>query len=226
MVKQGCVLTDETSKINERGLFITIEGPDGSGKSTQIDRIREYFQEKDFPVLFLREPGGTAIGEKLREIILDPQYSAMKPLTEALLYAAARAQIVEERIVPSLEAGTTVVCDRYIDSSIAYQAFGRELGPIVENINKYAVNKAVPDLTIFLMLPPAEGFSRIERDAREKDRIENASLDFHKRVFAGYETIAQEEPGRVFQVDASLPVDEIAEKIARKLDDLLKDRGE
>lgn len=224
MQERDYILTDQVQKNEERGLFISIEGPDGAGKSTQLEKIREYFHRKEIPVMFLREPGGTDIGEKLREIILDPENSEMRPLTEALLYAAARAQLVEELILPNLQAGITVVCDRYIDSSIAYQAFGRRLGSVVEEINKQAVEKAMPDLTILLLLSSREGLDRIDGVARKKDRIENASLDFHQRVLAGYKNVAINNPERVFEIDASLPIEEVAGRIEKRLDQAFEEK--
>lgn len=218
MLEPKYALSGQGSEDPARGLLITIEGPDGAGKSTQLEKIRQYFEENDIPVVFMREPGGTVIGEKLRDIILDPELSEMTAMTEALLYAAARAQIVEEKILPNLKAGKTVVCDRYVDSSIAYQAYGRGLGSVVKDINQYAVDKASPDLTILLMLSPEQGMNRIGEDTRDKDRIELASMDFHQKVLEGYKAVARDHPDRVFQLDASLPIDEIASRIRAKLD--------
>ena len=145
----------------KRGIFISIEGSDGSGKSTQLSYIKEYFKYHNLDAVFTREPGGTAIGEKIRNIILDNENSEMFPLTEAMLYAAARAQHVRELIVPTLERGRHVVCDRFVDSSIAYQGYGRELGDCVGVINGFAVGGRMPDFTFFLDLDQAVGRGRI-----------------------------------------------------------------
>ncbi len=131
-----------------RGIFISIEGPDGSGKSTQIENIKEFFHDKNMDIIFTREPGGTPIGERIRGIILDRKCSEMDPMTEAMLYAAARAQHVAQVIRPALEKGKIVICDRFVDSSIAYQGYGRKLGEAVASINHFAVKECMPD-TLF-----------------------------------------------------------------------------
>ena len=154
----------------KKGLFITMEGPDGSGKSTQIKFLKEYFQERGIPCVFTREPGGTDIGEKLRSIILDKENRKMCDMTEALLYAASRAQHVEELIKPALSQGMTVVCDRFIDSSIAYQGYGRQLGDSVRVINELVVADCMPDVTFLMEISPAVGKSRIREE--NQDRLE------------------------------------------------------
>lgn len=199
----------------KRGLFITFEGGDGAGKSTQIHRLASALQGQGYQVLLTREPGGTAIGEKIREILLDPGNAAMIPMTECLLYAAARAQIVSEVIRPALENGTIVICDRFLDSSIAYQAYGRSLGDAVAAINDYAVQDVMPDLTIYLRLDPAAGRARIE--ARAQDRMESQSDAFHRRVFAGYEALCERFPQRILAVDAGASIERIADEIHREV---------
>ncbi|MFQ9893208.1 MAG: dTMP kinase [Emergencia sp.] len=149
-----------------RGLFITLEGPDGSGKSTQIQYIDQFFQERGIKTVFTREPGGTPIGEKLREIILDRKNSEMCDMAEALLYAASRAQHVEEKIKPALLAGDVVICDRFIDSSIAYRGYGRNLGDAVRIINELAVAGCMPDITFLMELSPEVGKSRIKAEVQ------------------------------------------------------------
>ena len=155
----------------ERGLFISFEGPDGSGKSTQIEYLKEYFLEREIACVFTREPGGTHIGEEIREIILDKQNNDMTDLTEAFLYAASRSQHVEQVIQPALEAGKVVVCDRFVDSSIAYQGYARGLGDLVEEINRYATGNLLPDITFFIDVDPKVGKRRISSD--ERDRLES-----------------------------------------------------
>lgn len=204
----------------KRGLFITMEGPDGSGKSTQIAAIRKYFEEKGQEVLITREPGGTQISEKIRELLLDKTNSEMDPMAEALLYAASRAQLVSQVIKPALEGGVNVICDRFVDSSIAYQAYGRGLGDSVAVINAYAVRDCMPDITFLMKLNPEIGKSRIASDAQ--DRIEMEKIDFHNRVFAGYEALELEYPDRVVGIDATRDIETISSEIIADLERLLK----
>ena len=147
-----------------KGYFITIEGSDGSGKSTQLKKIISYLEEKQVDLVVTREPGGTDVAEAIRELILDPAYPQMTAKTEMLLYAAARAQHVEEKVLPALQAGKVVLSDRYVDSSIAYQAYGRGLGDMVAQVNAIATGGLVPDLTVFLDLPPAVGMARKQQE--------------------------------------------------------------
>ena len=202
-----------------RGFFITFEGGDGSGKSTQIGILRDRLTEMGYEVLLTREPGGTAISEKIRELILDPDNSEMDDMTEALLYAAARAQLVHQFIKPALEEGKVVICDRFVDSSIAYQGFGRGLGDAVGVINTYAVDDCMPDLTILLRLDPQKGSSRIA--GREHDRIEQASDDFHRKVYEGYLKLEEMYPERILGIDASGTIEEIAEEIFRRVSEIM-----
>lgn len=195
----------------KRGLFISIEGPDGSGKSTQIAYLKQFFDEKGIPCIFTREPGGTAIGEKLREIILDRENREMCAMTEALLYAASRAQHVEELIKPALNAGQIVVCDRFVDSSIAYQGFGRNLGDSVRIINEQAVGDFLPDVTFLMKLAPEIGKSRIAGDIQ--DRLEQEKMDFHRRVYEGYQQLAEIYPQRFVQIDAGRGKEDIRKEI-------------
>lgn len=201
-------------KLN-RGLFITFEGGDGSGKSTQIRKLADLLEKKGYPVLLTREPGGTRISEKIRELLLDRENAAMHPVTETMLYAAARAQLVNEVIRPAIEEGRIVICDRFVDSSIAYQAYGRQLGEMVAQINAYGIGDCMPDLTVYLRLDPDSGRKRIGN--REQDRIEMESMDFHQRVFYGYDQLKESDPDRIFTLDAAAGIDEIAEKIEEKV---------
>ena len=207
----------------EKGLFITIEGPDGSGKSTQIQFMKEYFEGLGLECLFTREPGGTKISEKLRNIILDKENAEMCDMTEALLYAASRAQHVEELIVPALKEGKIVVCDRFIDSSIAYQGYGRFLGDAVRVINEFAVNGCMPDVTFLLELDPSIGKSRIREDVQ--DRLEMEKLEFHQRVFAGYQAMADMQPDRFARIDASRDKESMRDDIRKVLSRMLEERG-
>ena len=204
-----------------KGLFISIEGPDGSGKSTQIENIKKFFEDKNIEIVFTREPGGTPIGERIREIILDNAFNEMDSMTEAMLYAASRAQHVAEVIRPAIEAGKVVVCDRFVDSSLAYQGYGRNLGDAVSVINSYAVGDCMPDLTFLMKLDPNVGKHRIEENRDNQDRLEHEKLTFHNRVYKGYLELEKMYPERIIGIDASLGIDEIKEEIYRKLEEII-----
>lgn len=204
-----------------RGLFISIEGPDGSGKSTQIENIKKFFEDKNIEIVFTREPGGTAIGERIREIILDNSFKEMDPMTEAMLYAASRAQHVAQVIGPALEAGKVVVCDRFVDSSLAYQGFGRELGDAVEVINSYAIGPYMPDVTFLMKLDPNEGKHRIQENRDTQDRLEHEKLAFHREVYKGYLELEKRYPDRILGIDASRGIDEIRDEIYKKLEEII-----
>lgn len=201
-----------------KGIFITLEGPDGAGKSTQVENIKSYFENAGREVIVSREPGGTPISEKLRNIVLDNGNAEMDDITEMLVYAAARAQHVSEKIRPALDKGSVVVCDRFVDSSIAYQGYGRNLGDQVGEVNRYATGGLEPDVTFFMDLDPEIGRSRIGKDVR--DRLEQQKLDFHYRVYEGYKAICEKYPERVVRIDATRTIDEIKEDIYSKLEDL------
>ncbi|MBO5995305.1 MAG: dTMP kinase [Firmicutes bacterium] len=205
-----------------KGLFISIEGPDGSGKSTQIENIRKFFADKNIEIVFTREPGGTPIGERIREIILDNSFKEMDYMTEAMLYAASRAQHVAQIIRPALEAGKVVVCDRFVDSSLAYQGYGRHLGEAVEVINGYAVKECMPDVTFLLKVDPNVGKTRIKANRETEDRLEHEKLAFHREVYEGYLELEKKYPGRIVGIDASLGIDEIRDEIYRKLEEIIK----
>lgn len=204
----------------KNGLFITLEGPDGSGKSTQIERIRTFFKQRGEKVILTREPGGTPISEKIRTIILDKENRDMDAMTEAMLYAASRAQHVAQVIRPALERGEHVICDRFIDSSIAYQGYGRDLGDCVSIINAYAVRDCIPDITFLLKIDPSIGKGRIEQEA--EDRIEMEALDFHNRVYEGYEELELQFPSRIVGIDAGRDVEAISGEILEHIERLLK----
>lgn len=205
----------------EKGLFITFEGPDGSGKTTQIDFLGVFLKKEGYPVLLTREPGGTPIGEKLREIILDCNNTEMDNMTEALLYAASRAQHVAQVILPSLENGTWVICDRFVDSSIAYQGYGRGLGESVRTINEIAAGGCKPDLTFLLCIDPQIGMKRIEG---QMDRLEMEQLEFHKATLQGYLKQAEQEPERIVVIDGTREVSIIQAEIQQRIRLLLSER--
>ena len=207
-----------------KGLFITLEGGDGAGKSTQIRNIERFFTEKGLVVVHTREPGGTPISEKLRDILLDNDNSEMFAETEMLIYAASRAQHVRELVIPALERGEIVICDRFVDSSVAYQAYGRELGDMVSEVNRHATGGLRPDITFWLDIDPAAGRARAAR-AGELDRLELEKLDFHYRVYEGYKKIAENEPDRVRRIDASDTVENICSNIYECLEELCREKG-
>jgi len=205
-----------------KGIFITIEGGDGSGKTTQIDLLMTYFNQHGFNVLLTREPGGTIISEKLRDIILDKEHMEMADMTEALLYAAARAQHVHELIIPNINDGKVVICDRFVDSSVVYQGYARELGiDNIEIINDYATLGIKPDLTILLDLPADIGLAR-KKNQKALDRLELAADSFHIKVNEGYKILAKKHPERILAVDATKSIEVIhkiiIEAIKVKLD--------
>jgi len=195
----------------KRGLFISIEGPDGSGKSTQIRLLKEFLDESGLEAILTREPGGTVISEKIRQLILDKQHTEMDPMTEALLYAASRAQHVAEVIKPAIETGKTVICDRFVDSSIAYQGYGRQLGDAVRIINEYAVAGCMPDITFLLKVEPSIGKERIKEE--EQDRLEKEKLDLHNAVFQGYLDLERIYTDRIIGIDAAKDIDAISNEI-------------
>ena len=192
-----------------KGLFISMEGPDGSGKSTQIELLKQYFEETGKEVIITREPGGNRISEAIREIILNKDFTEMSPTTEMLLYASARAQLISEVIAPAIDSGKMVISDRFVDSSLVYQGLARGLG--VENVyevNKHAIGDYMPDITFMFDLPAEVGLSR-KKDQKELDRMELEGLEFHKKVAEGYREMAQRFPERITVIDATLPVDNI-----------------
>lgn len=204
-----------------KGYFISVEGGDGSGKSTQIKKIEAYLTERGQEVLLTREPGGTPVAEKIRELILDPANKALTGRAEMLLYAAARAQHVEEKILPALAEGKTVLSDRFTDSSIAYQACGRGLGGMVAEVNRIATGGREPDLTIFLNILPAVGMARKQRqDGHTLDRLEQEKAAFHEAVYAGYLRLAEENSGRIADIDADRPAEAVFADIKQRLDRL------
>ncbi len=204
-----------------RGIFITFEGLDGTGKTTQINKLENKLLDLGFPYKKTREPGGTPIAEKIREIILDPENTEMCFQTEALLYAASRAQHVNEIIKPALEKGEIVICDRFFDSTLAYQGYARELNlDDLYYINHFAMQEVKPNLTFLLDIPADHTSERI--NTRELDRLDLEEMDFKERVRAGFLKIADFEKDRVKVINASLEIQEIHEIIWEKTMELLK----
>jgi dTMP kinase len=204
------------------GLLITLEGSEGCGKSTQAGDLAERLRAEGHPVTLTREPGGTPLGERLREVLLDPQGrgASLDPLAEYLLFAAARAAITAEVIKPALERGDIVVCDRYGDSSLAYQGYGRGVNvDRIRAVNELATAGLRPDLTVLLDLPPETGLAR--QRGEPSDRFQQEELDFHRRVREGYLALARDEPDRWLVLDGTLPPSEIGELILQRLRELL-----
>lgn len=207
------------------GLFITMEGPDGAGKTTQIDLLRDYLSGKGYDIIVCREPGGTPISEAVRQVILNKDFTEMGNMTELLLYAAARAQLMEEVIRPALLEGKIVICDRFVESSAVYQGIGRNMGiDLVYQVNQFAIGDTVPDLTIMIDLNAEIGISRKKKQA-ELDRMEREALDFHERVVDGYRQLSQLFPERIYKVDGSRTIEEIHQMIVAQVNKKLHDKG-
>ncbi|MDI6782725.1 MAG: dTMP kinase [bacterium] len=208
----------------KKGLFISLEGGEGSGKSTQARLIKQYLVQKGYQVITTIEPGGTEIGNQIRDILLSPSNKKMIPLAELFLYLSSRAQIVQELILPALIQGKAVICDRYADSSVAYQGVGRKLGvDRVERFNYIATTGLAPDLTFFFDIDPTLGLSRRAKSARGRmDRLEKEQLVFHKRVRKGYLALAKKEPHRikVIPVKRDSSPAEIFQLVKKEIDQL------
>ena len=198
-----------------RGIFITIEGQDGSGKTTALQQVVPRLQqEMNRKVVATREPGGSPIAEKIRSLILDPSHTDMDSRTEALLYAASRRQHLIEKVLPVLESGDVIFCDRFVDSSIAYQGYARGIGEEgIREINEFATEGIEPDVTLYIDVPAEVGIQRIHAnlDEREYNRLDQEKLAFHEKVRAGYQHLAQANPERIVVVDGTMRREEVAE---------------
>lgn len=204
-----------------RGVLITFEGVEGSGKSTQAERLAKRLAGLGVPCLASREPGGTEIGEAIRGILLNPHHIGMHGLTELFLYLASRNQLVREKVMPALAVGKVVVLDRFGDSSIAYQGAGRELGEkLVARLNQLATAGLKPNLTMLVDIPVKVGQGR--KASGVLDRLERERVEFHERVRQGYLQVARRAPGRFKIVDGTLPADELERLVFRHLEELLK----
>ncbi len=204
-----------------KGIFISIEGADGSGKTTQIQMLRQYFEKKGYDVIVTREPGGTKISEEIRSIILDEKHMNMSYITEMLLYAAARAQLVEQVIAPAKKEGKIIISDRFVDSSAVYQGIARGLGTeMVYNVNRYAIAACEPDITFLLDIDAIEGISR-KKNQKNLDRMEQETMEFHQMVADGYRSLAREHKERIYVIDASLPIEKIQEEILTRLQQIM-----
>lgn len=199
----------------KNSVFITFEGPEGAGKTTILEKIKDKIQFEGIDVVATREPGGSVIAEKIREIILNKKHVEMDARTEALLYAAARSQHFTEKIQPALDAGKMVLCDRFIDSSLTYQGVGRKLGiEAVYSINEFAIGEQLPDITILFDIDPEVGLARINANKeREINRLDVESLAFHKSVREAYLQLAEKYSDRIHVIDASLTIEEVVEEV-------------
>ncbi|MEA3423265.1 MAG: dTMP kinase [Bacillota bacterium] len=204
--------------------IISIEGGDGSGKTTIIEMIENYFIEKKIKYMVTREPGGVEISESIREIVLNKNNTEMDAKTEALLYAAARRQHLAEKVIPQLSSGKVIIFDRYVDSSVVYQGYVRGLGmEEVYNLNLFATEGFLPGLTILLDVEPEVGLKRISENNREKDRLDLEGLDFHEKVREGYLELAKKNPDRIVVIDANQDAESVFERMMEHINEFLED---
>ncbi len=205
--------------MKDKGLFITFEGGEGSGKTTLIKALGKKLEEMKIGYMVTREPGGSTIAEEIRNIILDKKNTMMDPRTEALLYAASRRQHLAEIVLPALKEGKLVLCDRYLDSSLAYQGYARGIGiDEVYAINQFAIDETMPDMTFFLNLKPEEGLKRIAlHRSDEVNRLDLENISFHHKVYEAYQILLKKYPERILSVDASLSVEEETEIVLSHL---------
>lgn len=209
-----------------KGLFLVFEGGDGSGKTTVSTRLYEELNKKGLKCIYTREPGGIAISEKIREIILDKGNVAMDGRCEALLFAAARRQHLVEKVIPALEDGAIVLCDRFIDSSLVYQGYARGLGmDEIYEINQFAIGEYMPDLSIYFDIEPEEGLRRIGASKdREVNRLDLESVNFHNKVREGYKLVLNKYPNRVIEIDASKDKETVFNNVMKIIDSKLREK--
>ena len=207
------------------GLFISIEGCDGCGKTTALTKVVEKLNALSINPLVTREPGGSKIAEQIRNIILDKNNTEEDCRTEALLYAASRRQHLVEIVLPALKAGKVVISDRYLDSSLAYQGYARGIGiDEVMSINTFAIDKTFPDVTFFLDLSPEEGLNRMKGRERSADRLDQEKLDFHQKVYEGYQIVNEMFKDRIVKIDASQAPDKVADDIVKIILEKIKEK--
>ena len=207
------------------GMFITIEGPEGSGKTTVAKNVVEKLIEEGYKVLYTREPGGVGIAEKIRDIILDVNNTDLDPRSEALLYAASRRQHLVEKVIPALDAGYIVICDRFVDSSLAYQGHARNIGiDEIYNINMFAINDKWPDITILLDIDPEVGLQRIMQNRQnEVNRLDLEGMNFHNKVSEGYQIIKEKYSERFTLVDGNKSKEEVFNEVYKIIKDKLNE---
>ena len=194
-----------------KGFLVSLEGPGGAGKTSVLEALIPILEDRGIEVLSTREPGGVLIGEKIREVILDPSHTEMDPKTELLLYIASRRQHLVEKVLPALAVGKLVIMDRFIDSSVAYQGFGRGLDiEAIDWLNEFATDGLKPDLTLYFDIEVEEGLARIAANSdREINRLDMEGLDLHRKVRQGYLSLMEKEADRIVKIDASLPLDQV-----------------
>lgn len=209
-----------------KGCFIVFEGGEGSGKSTILEMIYNWMIENNIDCIKTREPGGIKIAEQIRSVILDKDNTEMDGRCEALLYAAARRQHLVERVIPALESGKVVLCDRFLDSSLAYQGHARGLGiDEIYEINKFAIDGYFPDLSLFFDLDPEIGLERINRNKdREVNRLDLEKMDFHNKVREGYNILLQRGNNNMIKIDASKSINEVFESVKKSIELYLKEK--
>ena len=204
-----------------KGFLVSLEGPEGAGKTSVLEALIPILEDRGVEVLTTREPGGVLIGEKIREVILDPSHTEMDPKTELLLYIASRRQHLVEKVLPALAAGKLVIMDRFIDSSVAYQGFGRGLDiEAIDWLNEFATDGLKPDLTLYFDIEVEEGLARIAANSnREINRLDMEGLDLHRKVRQGYLSLLEREGNRIEKIDPSLPLDQVIENTQQLLFD-------
>lgn len=199
-------------------LWISFEGGEGSGKTTVMKLVERHIEAKGYEVLCTREPGGVPIAEQIRDILLCVENTALDPITESLLFAAARRQHLIEKVLPAMEQGKVILMDRYVDSSLAYQGYARGLGvERIRTLNDFAIEGHLPDITFFIDIPPGVGLERIQKNCREEDRLDLETMEFHTKVREGYLMLAARDP-RIITIDGQRSPEEITEQILQHLD--------
>lgn len=211
----------------KKGIFITLEGPEGAGKTTIVNLLTQKLETDGYQVLQTREPGGIDIAEQIRNVILDKQNTAMDPRTEALLYAAARRQHLVEKVLPALDKNYIILCDRFVDSSLAYQGYARGLGiDEVFSINSFAIDGKMPKLTLYFDIEPELGLERInQHKGREVNRLDLEDLEFHNKVREGYQELIKRYPKRIYKIDASKPIELVLQEVEQKVREVIEEEG-
>lgn len=211
-----------------KGIFITAEGPEGAGKTTVIGMLSKKLEEEGYRILLTREPGGIEIAEQIRNVILDKKNTRMDARTEALLYAAARRQHLVEKVIPALERGYIVLCDRFIDSSLAYQGYARGLGiEEVFTINRFAIEEVMPKLTMYFDIEPEIGLERINKHKnREVNRLDLEDLEFHHKVREGYAKLLNDYPERMVKINAAQPIESVLKEAEWRIKEIIQGESE
>ena len=211
-----------------KGIFITAEGPEGAGKTTVIGMLSKKLEEEGYQILLTREPGGIEIAEQIRSVILDKKNTRMDARTEALLYAAARRQHLVEKVIPALERGYIVLCDRFIDSSLAYQGYARGLGiEEVFTINRFAIEEVMPKLTMYFDIEPEIGLERINKHKnREVNRLDLEDLEFHHKVREGYAKLLNDYPERMVKINAAQPIESVLKEAEWRIKKIIQGESE